>query len=97
MTEETVAEEYEERFEEGLRELEAEVPVVDPQVARLANYMENLNKEIKNLTQELLKVQYALDIRITAKNAYTNAMQQKPKVNGEDEDNNIGASDGNNI
>jgi len=86
MTEETVAEEYEERFEEGLSELEAEIPVVDPQVARIANYMENLNKEIKNLTQELLKVQYALDIRITAKNAYTNAMQKEPKVNGEDED-----------
>jgi len=73
MTEETVTEEA------------AEVPAVDPQVARLANYMENLNKEIKNLTQELLKVQYALDIRITAKNAYEKAMQQKPKVNGEDD------------
>jgi Fe2+ transport system protein B len=86
MTEETVAEEYEERFEEGLSELEAEVPAVDQQAVRIANYMDNLNKEIKNLTQELLKVQYALDIRITAKNAYTNAMQKEPKVNGEDED-----------
>ena len=78
MTEETVTEE------------KAEVPVVDPQVARLANYMENLNKEIDTLQQELLKVQYALDIRITAKNAYTNAMQQDPKVNGKDKDNNKG-------
>ena len=86
MTEETVAEEYEKRFEEGLSELEAEVPAVDPQVARLANYMDNLNKEIDTLQQELLKIQYALDIRITAKNAYEKAMQQEPKVNGEDED-----------
>ena len=70
MTEETVTEE------------KAEVPEVDPQVARLANYMENLNKEIDALLQELLKVQYALDIRITAKNAYTNAMQQEPQANG---------------
>ena len=85
MTEETVAEEYEKRFEEGLSELEAEVPAVDPQVARLANYMDNLNKEIDTLQQELLKIQYALDIRITAKNAYTNAMQKEPKVNGEDD------------
>jgi len=84
MTEETVAEEYEERFEEGLRELEAEVPAVDQQAVRIATYMENLNKEIKNLTQELLKIQYALDIRITAKNAYENAMQQEPKVNSKD-------------
>ena len=74
MTEETVTEEA------------VEVPAVDPQVARIATYMENLNKEIENLTQELLKIQYALDIRITAKNAYENAMQKEPKVNGEDED-----------
>ena len=73
MTEETVTEEA------------VEVPAVDPQVARIAAYMENLNKEIENLTQELLKIQYALDIRITAKNAYENAMQKEPKVNGEDD------------
>ena len=47
--------------------------------------MDNLNKEIDTLQQELLKIQYALDIRITAKNAYTNAMQKEPKVNGEDD------------
>ena len=86
MTEETVAEEYEKRFEEGLSELEAEVPAVDPQVARLANYMDNLNKEIDTLQQELLKIQYALDIRITARNAYTNAMQQESQVNGKDKE-----------
>jgi len=74
MTEETVIEEA------------VEVPAVDPQVARIAAYMENLNKEIEALQQELLKIQYALDIRITAKNAYENAMQKEPKVNGEDED-----------
>ena len=73
MTEETVTEE------------KVEVPEVDPQIARVANYMENLNKEIENLTQELLKIQYALDIRITAKNAYTNAMQQEPQANGKDD------------
>ena len=73
MTKETVTEE------------KVEVPAVDPQVARLANYMENLNKEIDTLQQELLKIQYALDIRITAKNAYTNSMQKEPKVNGEDD------------
>ena len=71
---------------ETVTEEKVEVPAVDPQVARLANYMENLNKEIDTLQQELLKIQYALDIRITAKNAYTNAMQQEPKVNGKDED-----------
>ena len=62
-----------------------EIPEVNPQVARLANYMENLNKEIDTLQQELLKIQYALDIRITAKNAYTNAMQQEPQANGKDD------------
>ena len=67
-------------------EKKVESPTVDPQVARLANYMENLNKEIEALQQELLKIQYALDIRITAKNAYESAMQQEPKVNGKDED-----------
>ena len=71
---------------ETVTEEAVEIPEVDPQVARLANYMENLNKEIENLTQELLKIQYALDIRITAKNAYTNAMQQQPQANGKDED-----------
>ena len=71
---------------ETVTEEAVEIPEVDPQVARLANYMENLNKEIDTLQQELLKIQYALDIRITAKNAYTNAMQQEPKVNGKDED-----------
>ena len=71
---------------ETVTEEAVEIPEVNPQVARLANYMENLNKEIDTLQQELLKIQYALDIRITAKNAYTNAMQQEPKVNGKDED-----------
>ena len=71
---------------ETVTEEAVEIPEVDPQVARVANYMENLNKEIENLTQELLKIQYALDIRITAKNAYTNAMQQEPQANGKDED-----------
>ena len=70
---------------ETVTEEAVEIPEVDPQVARLANYMENLNKEIENLTQELLKIQYALDIRITAKNAYTNAMQQEPQANGKDD------------
>ena len=70
---------------ETVTEEVVEVPEVDPQVARLANYMENLNKEIDTLQQELLKVQYALDIRITAKNAYTNAMQQEPQANGKDD------------
>ena len=70
---------------ETVTEEVVETPTVDPQVARLANYMENLNKEIENLTQELLKIQYALDIRITAKNAYTNAMQQEPQANGKDD------------
>ena len=86
MTEETVAEEYEKRFEEGLSELEAEVPAVDQQAVRIATYMENLNKEIDTLQQELLKIQYALDIRITARNAYTNAMQQESQVNGKDKE-----------
>jgi len=75
---------------ETVTEEAVEIPEVDPQVARLANYMENLNKEIDTLQQELLKIQYALDIRITAKNAYTNAMQQEPQANGKDKDNNKG-------
>ena len=75
---------------ETVTEEAVEIPAVDPQVARLANYMENLNKEIDTLQQELLKIQYALDIRITAKNAYTNAMQQEPQANGKDKDNNKG-------
>jgi len=70
---------------ETVTEEVVEVPAVDPQVARAAIYMENLNKEIDTLQQELLKVQYALDIRITAKNAYTNAMQQEPQANGKDD------------
>ena len=74
MTKETVTEE------------KVEVPEVNPQIARVANYMENLNKEIDTLQQELLKIQYALDIRITAKNAYTNAMQQEPQANGKDKE-----------
>jgi len=71
---------------ETVTEEVVETPTVDQQVARVANYMENLNKEIDTLQQELLKIQYALDIRITAKNAYTNAMQQEPQANGKDKD-----------
>ena len=71
---------------ETVTEEAVEIPEVDPQVARVANYMENLNKEIDTLQQELLKIQYALDIRITAKNAYTNAMQQEPQANGKYKD-----------
>ena len=75
---------------ETVTEEVVEVPAVDPQVARAAIYMENLNKEIDTLQQELLKVQYALDIRITSKSAYESAMQQEPQVNGKDKDNNKG-------
>ena len=70
---------------ETVTEEVVETPTVDQQVARVANYMENLNKEIDTLQQELLKVQYALDIRITAKNAYEGAMQKEPQANGKDD------------
>ena len=71
---------------ETVTEEAVEIPEVDPQVARIATYMENLNKEIENLSQELLRIQYALDIRITAKNAYESAMQQESQENGKNED-----------
>ena len=70
---------------ETVTEEAVEIPEVDPQVARVANYMENLNKEIDTLQQELLKVQYDLDISITAKNAYEGAMQKEPQANGKDD------------
>ena len=71
---------------ETVTEEAVEIPEVDPQVARIATYMENLNKEIENLSQELLKIQYALDIRITAKNTYEHAMQQGSQANGKNKD-----------
>ena len=70
---------------ETVTEEAVEIPEVDPQVSRVATYMENLNKEIENLSQELLRIQYALDIRITAKNAYEGAMQKEPQANGKDD------------
>ena len=66
-----------------------EVDVDSLLTTRLA-YVENLQKEIQGIQEQMASLQYQLDIRITAMTAYQSTLEvvtkEEPQTNGKDEE-----------
>ena len=64
---------------------------VDPQLQQRIAYTETLQEEIKNLQDQIVQLQYQLDIRVTALVAYKSTLdvieksEEEIKLNGEGE------------
>jgi uncharacterized protein (UPF0335 family) len=64
---------------------------VDPQLQQRIAYTETLQEEIKNLQEQIVQLQYQLDIRVTALVAYQSTLdvieksEEEIKLNGEGE------------
>ncbi len=64
---------------------------VDPQLQQRIAYTETLQQEIKNLQEQIVQLQYQLDIRVTALVAYQSTLdvieksEEEIKLNGEGE------------
>jgi hypothetical protein len=64
---------------------------VDPQLQQRIAYTETLQEEIKNLQDQIVQLQYQLDIRVTALVAYQSTLDviDEPKPNGKGEENDV--------
>ena len=62
---------------------------VDPLITTKLAYVENLQKEIEGIQEQMASLQYQLDIRLTALAAYQSTLEVKeeeePKANGKDD------------
>ena len=62
---------------------------VDPLITTKLAYIENLQKELEGIQEQMASLQYQMDIRITALAAYQSTLEVKeekePKVNGKDD------------
>ena len=63
---------------------------VDPLITTRLAYVENLQKEIQGIQEQMAGLQYQLDIRITAMTAYQSTLEvvtkEEPQTNGKDEE-----------
>ena len=60
---------------------------VDPLITTKLAYVENLQKELEGIQEQMASLQYQLDIRVTALTMYQSALEVKeeePKENGKD-------------
>ena len=63
---------------------------VDPLITTKLAYVENLQKELEGIQEQMASLQYQLDIRITAMTAYQSTLEvvveeEEPKSNGKDD------------
>ena len=62
---------------------------VDPLITTKLAYVENLQKELEGIQEQMASLQYQLDIRLTALAAYQSTLEVKeeeePKANGKDD------------
>ena len=62
---------------------------VDPLITTRLAYVENLQKEIQGIQEQMAGLQYQLDIRITAMTAYQSTLEvvveEEPQTNGKDD------------
>ena len=62
---------------------------VDPLITTKLAYVENLQKELEGIQEQMASLQYQMDIRITALAAYQSTLEVKeeeePKANGKDD------------
>ena len=60
---------------------------VDPLITTKVAYVENLQKEIEGIQEQMASLQYQLDIRVTALTMYQSTLEikeEEPKENGKD-------------
>ena len=60
---------------------------VDPLITTKLAYVDNLQKELEGIQEQMASLQYQLDIRVTALTMYQSALEVKeeePKENGKD-------------
>ena len=62
---------------------------VDPLITTKLAYVENLQKELEGIQEQMASLQYQLDIRVTALTMYQSTLEVKeeePKKNGKDKE-----------
>ena len=66
---------------------------VDPLITTKLAYVENLQKELEGIQEQMASLQYQMDIRITALAAYQSTLEvvEEPKANGEDKEDESGS------
>jgi hypothetical protein len=61
---------------------------VDPLITTKLAYVENLQKELEGIQEQMASLQYQLDIRVTALTLYQSSLEvvveEEPKENGKD-------------
>ena len=62
---------------------------VDPLITTKLAYVENLQKELEGIQEQMASLQYQMDIRVTALTLYQSSLEVKeeeePKANGKDD------------
>jgi len=62
---------------------------VDPLITTKLAYVENLQKELEGIQEQMASLQYQLDIRVTALTMYQSTLEikeeEEPKANGKDD------------
>ena len=62
---------------------------VDPLITTKLAYVENLQKELEGIQEQMASLQYQMDIRVTALTMYQSTLEVKeeePKENGKDKE-----------
>ena len=62
---------------------------VDPLITTKLAYVDNLQKELEGIQEQMASLQYQMDIRVTALTLYQSALEvvveeEEPKENGKD-------------
>ena len=63
---------------------------VDPLITTKLAYVDNLQKELEGIQEQMASLQYQLDIRVTALTLYQSSLEvvveeEEPKANGKDD------------
>ena len=60
---------------------------VDPLITTKLAYVDNLQKELEGIQEQMVSLQYQMDIRVTALTMYQSALEivEEPKENGKDQ------------
>ena len=63
---------------------------VDPLITTKLAYVENLQKELEGIQEQMASLQYQMDIRVTALTLYQSSLEvvveEEPKKNGKDKE-----------
>ena len=63
---------------------------VDPLITTKLAYVDNLQKELEGIQEQMVSLQYQMDIRVTALTLYQSSLEvvveEEPKKNGKDKE-----------